>query len=311
MLLLAVFRLEARHAMSYEGGDRFGDRLLVYAQARYLAYVTGLPFLHRPFPYSQYITIDYQSLPLDPNDRNIFYIRSAESFREFFQKIRDPAMAPTLFIVDYFPTEISEWDKDSSRSLLLHIPWEEKGFSAYLQRALSPRISIPDLTKKDRLNVAVHVRVLSGGDTVESAYIPLPLKFPSLEYHKRQIQIVYEYNLRKPLYVFIFTDSREPLTILEEFKRSFSEDIAFGIQELENGDTDHVVQDFFAMQKFDVLIATQSNFSMMASRLHAFDMVFYPVHVAGIYPNVRVDRVQIISRKSAWFPYDLNLIFKE
>ncbi len=32
------------------------------------------------------------------------------------------------------------------------------------------------------------------------------------------------------------------------------------------------------MQKFDVLITTQSNFSMMASRLADFDMIISPVH---------------------------------
>src|SRR3989344_5126733 len=313
-VLLAILRLEAKHAISYEGGDRFGDRLLVYAQARYLAYLTEIPFLYRPFPYSECITAEHQSHPFDRYKvlcRTVEHLQSAESFREFFRKIRDPTAPSTLFVVEYFPSDISEWDLDLSRSLLLHIPWEEVGFSRYLKSCLSPRIPIPDLTKKNRLNVAVHVRTLSGGDTVESAYIPLPLKFPTGDYHKRQIWKVYEWNLRQPLHVFFFTDSKDPLSILEEFRRDFPEDIEFGIQELEHADTDHVVEDFFAMQKFDVLIATQSNFSAMASRLRTFDMVFYPVHVTGIYPNARVDRVQVVSRKSAWFPYALNAIFKE
>ena len=68
---------------------------------------------------------------------------------------------------------------------------------------------------------------------------------------------------------------------------------------------------FFAMQKFDVLIATQSNFSMMASRLTSFDMVFCPVHHIGKFPKFSIDRVQVISKKSAWFPYELNVIMKE
>jgi hypothetical protein len=65
------------------------------------------------------------------------------------------------------------------------------------------------------------------------------------------------------------------------------------------------------MQEFQVLIATQSNFSMMASRLGSFDMVIYPVHSIGTYPNVEIDRVQLITKKSDWFPYEITTTLRE
>ena len=304
------------HAISYEGGARFGDRVLGYFQARYLSYSTGIPFLYRPFPYSDYVTIHYQAKPYHPyanQYRNIFHICSAATLAEFFCKIRDPKTAPTLFIVDYFPIDLDEWDIDTSRSVAFDIPWDNSELKHYLQQSLSPRIAIPDFTEPDRLNVAVHVRTLSGDDTADTVFAIFPLKFPTSDYHKRQIQRVYEWNFEGPMRVFLFSDSSEPQKLIEDFRSAFvGKNITFGIQLLERADLNNVVQDFFAMQKFDVLIATQSNFSFMASKLASFDMVIYPIRAKGRYPQPsRIDRIQLITRPSSWFPYAINTTLKE
>ncbi|MBS0628579.1 MAG: hypothetical protein JSS09_10290, partial [Verrucomicrobia bacterium] len=140
----------------------------------------------------------------------------------------------------------------------------------------------------------------------------LPLKHPTIDYHQKQIKKVYEWNLARPMQVFLFTDSSEPKKVLDAFVTNFrGYNIEFNIQELEAADVNYAVQDFFAMQKFDVLIATQSNFSMMAARLGNFDMIIFPIHVTGKYPNYRIDRVQMISRGASWFPYKLNAVFRD
>ncbi len=194
----------------------------------------------------------------------------------------------------------------------MNISWYEEGFHEYLKNSASPRIQIPDLTKKGVLNVADHVRALSGNDTPETSIQFLPLKVPNLDYHKNQIRRVYELNQHRPMHVFLFSDTKKPEALIEEFRNSFiGYDIEFGIQYLENPDTNYAVQDFFAMQKFDVLIATQSNFSMMASRIGTPGMVIFPIRVQGTYPNAWVDRIQLISKKSEWFPYDLDITVKD
>lgn len=304
------------HAITYEYcAGRFGDKLLGYAQARYLSYATSLPFLSRPFPNSEYLTIEYQSLPFAQQAsqyQSVFHIRSAETLTEFFRKIGDPATPPTLFMVDYFPSDTSEWDWPYTWwTSALVIPWNEEGFAHYLKKSLEPKTLIPDLTVEGRLNVADHIRFLSGQDGVDSI-ISFPLKHPKLDYHERQIRRVYELNGKKPMHVFLFSDTKTPLVFLEQIRSRFKDaDILFNIQVLENPDINYVIQDFFAMQKFDVLIATQSNFSMMASRLGDFDMVIFPVHAIGEYPHSQIDRIQLISKKSKWFPYTINVILRE
>jgi hypothetical protein len=308
--------LAKRHALTYdEGGGRFGDRILVYAQARYLSFLTEIPFLYRPFIYSDQLIIEHNAEPYDKyaqRFKNKFHINSAGTFSEFLCLIRNPNIPPTLFVVDYFPSDIFEWNMDSTRSIALEIPWHEQQFAQYLKSSLSPRIPIPELRKPGRLNVADHVRALSGDDTPETSIRYLPLKVPTFEYHKRQIRKVYNWNLKKPMHVFVFTDSKNPQHILQEFRKSFRhEDITFDVHIRSNVDTDYPVEDFFAMQQFDVLIATQSNFSMMASRLKKFDMLIFPVHVSGQYPNWVLDRIQVITKKSDWFPYEINTTLKE
>ncbi|HSX26204.1 MAG TPA: hypothetical protein VLE89_04265 [Chlamydiales bacterium] len=308
--------LHAAHAITYEGGDRLGDRLLAYSQARYLTYITQVPFLHRPFRYSDQMKIDYQAESYEEKFRSFHFqytIRSGDELLEFFRRIQNPNTPPTLFILDYHPTEITEWDKDSSRSVLFNVPWwQDREFFNYLHASTAPNIPIPDLTVEGRLNVAAHVRTLSGGDTVDTSTLAFPLKHTNTDYHKRQIRRVYEYNRRRPMHVFLFSDTKEPLALLEEFRNSFrGEDIIFNTRVLEQPDTQHAVEDFFAMQKFNVLIATQSNFSMMAARVGDYDMVIFPIRAIGVHPNSHIDRVQLVTRKSSWFPYQLDITLKD
>lgn len=307
--------IQSRHGISYENGGRFGDRVLGYAQARYLSYSTGLQFFHRPFAYSEHLTLEFEALPYDQYSNEYpdkFYINSAESLTEFFCKIRDPKVSPTLFIVDYFPSDISEWDTDHNRSVAFDIPWDDQEFKSYLIQTLTPRVAIPNFRQPDRLNVATHVRTLSGGDTPDGSFACFPLKHPNSEYHKRQIKRVYELNLNRPMHVFLFSDTDQPLELVQQFRDYFREyDITFNIQILERPDMNNVIQDFFAMQQFDVLIATRSNFSMMAARLAFLDMLIYPIHAEGRYPfPSSIDRIQIITKPSAWFPFSINVILK-
>ena len=304
-----------KHAITYQGGDRFGDRMLVYAQARYLSYLTSVPFLYRPFIYSDQVTIDCEARLFDQCQKEYqrtITVDSSASLVDFLHVIDNPQAAPTLFIIDYFPSDISEWDLARTMKVLLDIPWQDKGFHTYLQKVASPRIAIPNFRKEGVLNVADHVRTLSGNDTADTSSTTLPLKHPNLAYHKNQIRRIYHLNQQKPMHVFIFSDTKNPAELVKDFRQTFAgTHIEFGIQMLENADTNYAVQDFFAMQQFDVLIVTQSNFSMMASRIGEFDAVISPVHVRGTYPNVQVDRIKLMTKQSNWFPYNLNITIRE
>lgn len=319
MLLGSHISYGVQHAITYNlGGSRFGDKVLGYLQARYVSYVTKLPFLYRPFIYSDQLDLSYDALPYDQYAHSYsrhVHVESRDNFTEFMAQIRDESTPDTLYIVDYFPADISEWDRtdyNQTNSLLFVHSWYDLNFSEYMRNSMRPVITIPDFTKENCLNVAMHVRTLSGGDTPQTSWAYLPLKHPSRDYYERQILKVYEWNLKRPMHVFIFSDTDNPHELVAHFSSKFQGlNIEFNIQILTNPDTNNVIQDFFAMQKFDVLIATQSNFSMLAAKIGKFDMVLFPVHVKGQYPNLYIDRVQAVSYASEWFPYEISVVLKD
>lgn len=323
VFMMSLFRIFAadlvaeKHAIACDDeGGRFGDKVLYYAQAKYLSHISSVAFLHRPFEYSDYLNIEKDEYSFEQrvkSYKNVVHINSYETLTRFFHLIRDPTTPPTLFILKYSPTDISEWDRRGyDFKLLFHVPWDDDVFMDQLKKSLTPKKQIPDLRMKDMLNVAIHYRTLSGPDTPEVSMQFLPLKHPKLEYHERQIRKVYEWNLARPMNVFIFTDAKNPKDVQSKLIKKFEGyNITFNIQEQDQVDVNYVIEDFFAMQKFDVLIATQSNYSMMASRLGTFDMIITPVHLCGQYPNYTVDRVQVVSSGASWFPYKFDMIFKD
>ncbi len=110
--LLSSHEYSQNHAISYQGGDRFGDRMLVYAQARYLSYITSVPFLYRSFIYSDLITADHEADLFDDQKTNFqqtLVINSFDSLNEFFHRIDNPESPSTLFIVGYFPSDITSF----------------------------------------------------------------------------------------------------------------------------------------------------------------------------------------------------------
>lgn len=305
------------HAISYGfSSGRFGDNILSFIHAYYVSYVTGIPLLYRSFDFSNKLNIHVDSLAYDKyfyQYRRTFHVGNLGTLAQFFQQIKNPDLPPTLFIIDYFPIRPCIPEEEIVQNVVIEIPWQKDPvFMEALRKRLSPNINIPNFTKDNgRLNVAVHVRTLSGLDQ-ESSLIGYPLKHPFYDYQKRQIKKVYDYNLQRPLYVFIFSDTNKPLELLQEFKNSFiNEDIEFDIQIVTNPDLNTTVEDFFAMQKFPVLIATQSHFSMLAAYLGTFDMYIIPMHVEGKYPYYCIDRVQMVSKHSAWFPYTLDVVLRD
>ncbi len=314
--LTAGNNLHGKHAISYGFSEEktFGDTILGYAQARYLSYMTSLPFLYHPFDFSEQLHIGYDALPYATHASQYsrqFHIKTGETLTEFLSQIRNPDTPSTLFIVDYFPLDFSFWVFDKiTENLILNTPWHDAGFATILKNALRPKLPIPDFTKRNHLNVAVHVIASCDGRDVQSS-TALPKKYQNCDYLKHQIEKVYAWNLKRPMYVFLFSNTSTPLDLLKEFRQHFKNyTIEFDIQTLKDPDCNTTVQDFFAMQTFDVLIATQSNYSMMASLMGTFDMVMFPIRVHGNYPNYRINQVQVISKKSAWFPYEFNVILK-
>jgi hypothetical protein len=71
----------------------------------------------------------------------------------------------------------------------------------------------------------------------------------------------------------------DPERIVASLQRSVDPSVKFAYRS-KNGHDKNVLQDFFSLFNFDILIHPQSNFSLVPSLIHDFAMVYFPVDAA-------------------------------
>ncbi|MFH1832064.1 MAG: hypothetical protein ABH827_04675 [bacterium] len=90
----------------------------------------------------------------------------------------------------------------------------------------------------------------------------------------KQISALYP---EKQLYVYIFTDDKNPERIAKKYQDQLNNPaIAFDYRRETHDHTMHVLEGFFSMLKFDCLIRSDSSFSLVASKLGYYKYVIYP-----------------------------------
>lgn len=250
-------------AITYEfSGGRFGDSLLAYMHALWISYISGLPLLYRPFPLSE-------QLVLHAMEQRYTYPRG-KLFKEIILlKYRNgfcfADYANILYEVPYFPYDVSK--EPEPHYFPFPIDWNNKEFKNELKRVIRPRFPVAEMTlPTDRITVAVHIR---RGGSFEKLNLGAPHKFPDDSYYKEQLRFLDKLLQHKPLYVFLFTDDREPLKILQDFQHEFATlpHICFDCRKTENDHNMNVIEDFFALTKFNCLIRPESNFSICAAKI--------------------------------------------
>ncbi len=285
-------------------GGRFGDQLLLYYDAKYLAWLADLPFLYQPFEYSDQLMLDWLELRYSPDLLCKFHkiLPAAEFLVE--------NEAPTLYQVTFGePIKFPQATKQNSVE-----------FTEHMRRMISPKGKITGMElPTDRITVAVHVRKGGGFDyplLSQQEYTPEqieevkglpppaigyyddifhPTKFPPDQFYIDQIKRLSDLYRDAPLYVYIFTDDPNPENIKERYKKMVSKDnIVFESKKNHHNYKSSVIEDFFCMMKFDCLIRSSSSFSMMVDRLGYFKVSISPKKVRWAGPILVVDEVSMI-----------------
>lgn len=269
----------AKSAVTYNfSGGRFGDCLVSYCHAFWIAYLLDLDFLYKPFKYSDQLFM---------HETDILY--SDALAREYKQVVHIShafanGVAPdTLYIVPYFPESHIEHN-DPRCPFLFQVDWNNKGYIQELQRRIKPKctLNMPDLPE-DCITIAVHIRKGTGWD------IPLfapcfekltemhPLKWPPDSYYLDQIMRVVQQFPEKKMYIHIFTDHDKPQEIIEKYRRYIKDERIIWTCRAQNNKHDlNVLEDFFALTLFDCLIRNDSNFSFIASKLASYQILIAP-----------------------------------
>lgn len=297
LLLMVCFggAIDASCAVTYElSPGRFGDNLLSYIHAKWISYTYDIPLLYKPFMYSD-------TLHLHRLEK-----RYSESEKESFSKtvvlgrhiMPSEDESSVLYYVPYFPE--SKWELNECVNFqgkpwdYFEIHWNDVGFIVELNKMIAPIQQEPLLhLPQDRISVAVHVRRGGNHDTLDVPKV-FGWKFLPDEFFISQLRHLYLLLNEQPLYVYIFTDDLRPERIALTFEHALKGcDIVFDYRVKGNCDTQNVVEDFFALSQFDCLIHSESNFSLIMSKLTNYKATMCPdsFHREGnavVYDHVAV-----------------------
>lgn len=286
-----------QNAISYTlSGGRFGDNLIAYFHAKWIAYKYDLPFLYAPFPFSDQFDLDKIEQPL-----NISHFANRLSISDEKQ-IVNHATDSTLFIVPYFPECYTEYTTSlpCGWPSYIKVDWDDPDFRAEMVKCLTTKKEIEAVSLPSGfITVGVHVRRGGGHDHYESCRLSWPLKFPPDSYYIQQIRRLADIFKDSLLYVYVFTDDLNPQEIVKNYKAILNNpNILFDCRWKGNGPNNNIIDDFFAMTKFDCFIRCESNFSIMATKLAQHSIMIAPINYTIVNKEVVVTETELIFRNN-------------
>ena len=261
LLMLFSFALNGA-SISYQNGSRFGDCLIAYLHAKWLSYQYDLPLVYKPFHYSSELAMDEKEGrqakgPLVPL-RHMLQIQKT---------------TPFVYEVPYFPESPTE------SGTLFHVDWKDSKFRKMAREMIAPKRPLQIVRPPvEMVSIAIHIR--DGGSYVHDFDVKekWPYKAPPLEFYLEGFQKIVKLYEGRPIYCHLFTDAEEPAQLAESF-RQLAPHVTFGFRESGNHHDQNVLEDFFSLFEFDILIRPESNFSMVPSLLHDYEIVYSPISV--------------------------------
>lgn len=248
-------------------GGRLGDCLLTYLHAKWFSYTNQIPLYYQPFEYSWAFKLH----ELEENSQAVRHIsRVPLSKWSLFSKL---PWVSCVYKCPYFPE--SKWELRTHSFPSFKADWKDPAFRKIAQEMLSARAELR-LTRppKDKLSIAMHVR--EGGGYDINGFAHFPVKFPPLSFYVEGLKAVLERFPKEPIYCYLFTDALDPeglvLNILKELPDA--KNIEFAYRKENNIHDANVLEDFFSLFEFDVLIRPDSNFSIVPSLIHDYKMIY-------------------------------------
>jgi hypothetical protein len=268
-VFMHVAEITAQHAVTFSWkGGRFGDHLKCFASALWFSQKHSIPFLYPYFPLSQHLALtDLEQYNPEKHhfDQVIQYSNQVESLLQNDTE--------SILIV----MKIKKRPKTS---------FNDQEFRNSMKKLITPKISLNKIKlPKQYLSVAIHVRTGGSFVTDKEKRLTQPLRFAPLSYYVDQINYIRSLYPEKQLYVHLFTDDENPKHIIQFLQEQCSDKaILYGFR-LDNHQQDQsVLEDFFNMMDFDILIQPKSGFSTMAAYLGHQTLLIKPTKHKHIDP---------------------------
>jgi hypothetical protein len=261
--------------VTYESRPRrFGDDLINYLHAKWIAYRHKMPLLYKPFMYSSELKLD--DLESQYNQKNHTEFKEVR-FRKGLEVGSMSEDLSKIYLVRYFPE--CSWEKTHGTRHngkpwvdYFDIDWSDVEFRKMVQALISPKqelfLVVPP---QDCMSIAVHYREGGGYDQNISS-LNLPTKFPPLDFYIQGLLKMNKLFEGRTLYCYLFTDAKNPVEAIDQIKAAMplNSSITFDCRSSGNSHDKNVLEDFFSLFQFDCLIYPQSNFSMVPALIHDY-----------------------------------------
>lgn len=300
LLLLSVFWFMNKNIVSYEvTPGRFGDNLLTYLHAKWFSYEHKIPLLYRPFPYSSFLSLDDTEVHFKDKKKRK-NLRMNPHFKTKVKKWSSLSKWPLLsfhYKCPYFPE--SEWEKKHLKYFSFPVNWKDPQFRKIVKELIAPKETLQlTLPPTDCISIAMHVREGGGFDT-DAARLIVPLKLPPLDFYTEGLKYIVSLFPEKSLYCHIFTDALEPEKIVDQMKQAIgsNEWVKFDYRKEQNHHEANVLEDFFSLFHFDILIRSQSNYSLIPSLIHDYAVIYSPKDCEIKNNSVKITELEIETNK--------------
>lgn len=316
---LYAFCVQASHAhgpfVEYKlSWGRFGDQLLAYAKAEYIAHTYDIRLLYTPFCHAEYLPLHYAHLPQASYYKN-------GTLKEVV--VDTHTTVNRLDTHKLYTVNLSTKHKDitSLDSIALYA-LQDYTYADKVKKMITPHKPINKINwPTDTLTVALHVRKPSGHDTPVTSkqlycirdYAHLepstikkqdsmpsdkryPHKFPPDQYYIDQIEMIATLFKDKKLYVYLFTDYHDPAELVERYKPYIKNSaITLTCHTKQDLSRMRFIDDYYNMAQADCLIRASSNFSRAAQLIGNHKVVIYPKSTHWYNDAVIVDNVWILN----------------
>jgi len=292
--------------ITYEfSGGRFGDSLLSYLHAKWLSYCYHIPLLYKPFTYSSQLMLHDREMHFSQFNRSKIKLKEVflEKEEDLIQSLKKPSQ---LYICPYFPECI--WERAHTKGphgkawSYIPINWKDAEFRKQLKELIAPKQNYPLTTPpQNTVNIAIHFREGGGYDPGEFA-LHFMTKLPPFNFYVEGLLKVVELFKGKSLYCYLFTDAQNPLQVVESLKNALPAEtpIIFDCRSVGNFHNRNVLEDFFSLFLFDVLIHPQSNFSLIPSLIHDYTIVYSPLSACQEGGVVTIDKIKMEVNEKAY-----------
>lgn len=264
----------AKVTYNFSGG-RFGDALVSYLHAKWISYKHHIPLLYRPFEGSEYLNMDLLEEQFIPFPKNLIFLGKIPE-----SKI-DP-FSPFVYVCSFFPedpVEKKQFIPPNCRDTFyfFEVDWKDLEFRKEVLRMTSPKQELSLFYPQgEGIHTAMHIRE-GGGFDPSIFHKTLPLKFPPIEFYAGALLDMLEQFQGKTIQCRIFTDARHPEELVQQIQKCLPIDAPiFFYYEKSNDFKTHILEDFFSLFLYDVLIRPCSNFSLVPSLIHDYMMVYTP-----------------------------------